>query len=132
MTSTPYCSTDQWAVRHGYDDWDKFAAAESWPSETQLEQFLIDATVVMNDLEHIATGTNITSTSHTERLEIICFNIANRMLDEMNARGSLGGQMFTTGAQNWSGADYMMTYERTFLLRLSKISGKRVRGKIVF
>jgi len=127
--TTPYCTKDQWAQRHGYADWSAFAALESYPDATQLQNILEDATEIMNDTEHIGClSSNITDSDYTARLERICFNMANRMLDEMNARGAMGGKMFTNGVMNWSQADYLMSHERAFLVRLSLVKGYRQIG----
>jgi len=90
---------------------------------------LEDATNILNDPEHINTSTNITTTRHLERLEKICFNMANRMLDIEQARGKQGGNF---GMQMWSQADFLMTYERSFLHTISLTENKRKVGKWVF
>jgi len=126
---TSYCSKDQWAVRMHYADWDTFAAAENWPTEDLLQETLEDATNIMNDTEHINTSINITSTRHLGRLERICFNMTNRMLDINHARGKAGGNF---GMQIWSQADFLMSFERTFLKTISRTENKRKVGKWVF
>lgn len=127
--ATPYCSKDQWAKRMNRTDWITFAAAEDWPTANVIQEALEDATNILNDPEHINTSTNITTTRHLERLERICFNMANRMLDIEHARGKQGGNF---GMQMWSQADFLMTYERSFLRTISLTENKRKVGKWVF
>jgi len=126
---TPYCSKDQWAVRMRYDNWDAFIAAENWPTADLLQETLEDATNIMNDTEHINTSSNITTIRHLGRLERICFNMTNRMLDIDQTRGQQGGSF---GIQPWSQADFLMTFERSFLKTISKTENKRKVGKWVF
>lgn len=126
--TTSYCSLDQWAVRRGYTNWATFSAAKSFPEEEMLEDFLEDATEIMNDMEHIGCGsTNITDTEYTPRLQRICYNMANRMLQTQNVTELQGGNL---GIQNWSQADFLMTYERTFLINIGIIKGHRSVGGV--
>lgn len=127
--TTPYCSKDQWAHRHGYADWAAFVAdGQTYPDPEQMDDVLEDATDIMNDSEHInCLSTNISDTDYTQRLERINFNMSNRMLDAMNGRGEA---QFSKGIQNWSQADYLMTFERAFLIQLGLRKGHRLAGNV--
>ena len=126
--TTPYCSKDQWAKRMNRTDWDTFAAAEDWPSADVLQEALEDATNIMNDEVHINTGgSNVTTSQYLERLEKICFDMTNRMLDIEQARGKQGGDF---GFQQWSQADYLMSYERSYLIQISLRLGTRGVGAV--
>jgi hypothetical protein len=127
----PYCTKDAWAVRKSsktqtYDNWADYTAAEDWPDANALDKALQDATEMMNDLTHINTSTNITDTRHTNRLEEICYNVANRNL------GVEGNEAMQGGIWIYSPGDKLNGYERDFLLKLSKVKSKRRVGKVVF
>lgn len=127
---TPYCSRDQWAVRKSsktqtYDDWDDYAAAESWPDQNALDEALQDATDIMNDSEHLnAKSINVTNTDYTPRLERICYNMSNRIL------GTEGNQAMQGGIWTYSPGDKLNRYERQFLLTTSIELGLRVIGAV--
>jgi hypothetical protein len=127
----PYCSKDQWAKRKSsktqtYDDWADYATAEDFPDANALDEALQDATNIMNDFKHINTASNITDTQHTSRLERICYNMANRML------GIEGNQAIQGGIWTYSPGDMLNSYERDFLVSLSRDKGTRLVGKVVF
>jgi len=126
MVITPYCSKDQWAVRKStktktFDDWDDYADEEDYPDANSLDDALADATAIMNDSEHINCGsTNVTTAAKLDRLERICYNMANRILSVELGRGMQGGDY------RFSPQDMLYTMERQFLLNTGFELGYRV------
>jgi hypothetical protein len=126
--ATPYCSRDQWAARFTtYANWAAFAAVENWPTEQEMQDALEDATNIMNDNQHIATNTNITDSNRTERLERICGAMATRMLGLQQQVWIRGGNF---DIQNWSAADFLISFERRYLIMLAVEKEKRYVGKV--
>lgn len=67
--------------------------------------------MIMNDSEHLnCKGTNITDAAYTDRLERICYNMANRILSVELGRGMAGGDF------RFSPQDMLYAMERRFLL----------------
>lgn len=124
---TPYCSTAQWAKRRGgYASFAAYTAAKGLiPDEDELQEVLEDATNIMNDLEHLATSSNITDTVYLERLERICYSMSLRILTQERNINLLGGQW------TWSPQDMMYKSERDFLRTLSKVKQYRRVGRLV-
>ena len=124
--TTPYCTRDQWAKRkssktQSYDDWADYADAEDYPDVNSLNEALEDATDIMNDSDHIGClATNITDTDYTDRLERICYNMANRIL------GVEGNQAMQGGIWTYSPGDMLNRYERNALINISIAKGYRV------
>jgi len=130
--TTSYADKDDWADSHGFADWAAFlTAGNTYPNATQLDAALKKATRILNNRMHLNCGTtNITDTTYLTDIKDYCLTITNRILDQQNARGSLGGLMFTQGMQNWSGADYLMSYERTDIEQISLALGFRLVGDV--
>lgn len=75
----------------------------------------------MNDTEHIGTlATDIVDTDYTDRLERICYNMANRIL------GVEGNQAMQGGIWTYSPQDFMNTRERNMLINLGIAKGFKV------
>lgn len=123
--TTPYCSKDQWAKKKStktkpFEDWDDYAAEEDFPDANSLDEVLEAATEIMNDSQHInCQTTNITSAFYTDRLERICYNMANRILDVELGRGMAGGDY------RFSPQDMLYAMERQQLLNIGFELGYR-------
>jgi len=125
--ATPYCSVNAWAKRRkGLATFDLYHAAYPAPTENELDEALEDATNIMNDLQHLAVSTNVTTAAYLGRLEKICYNVANRILTVESNMGLIGG------AWTWSPQDMMYSSERNELITITKITKRRLRGKVVF
>ena len=116
MAIIPYCSKDQWSVRKStkvkpFDNWEDYAAEEDYPDANSLDDALADATAIMNDSQHInCLSTNITDAAYIDRLERICYNMANRILSVELGRGMAGGDY------RFSPQDMLYSMERQQLL----------------
>lgn len=124
--TTPYCSRNQWAERKGYATWAAYVAAGyGEPTQQELDSALEDATDIMNDPEHInCKSTNITDTDYTQRLERICYNMANRIMDVERNRGRQGA-MFQFSPQ-----DFLFDKERKFLIQIALDKEYRYVGAV--
>ena len=81
----------------------------------------------MNDSQHLNVKTsNVTNANYTDRLERLCYDMANRLL------GVEGNQGMQGGIWTYSPQDKMNTMERSFLLTTSKSLKKRRIGSVVF
>ena len=79
----------------------------------------------MNDSEHLnCKSTNITDTDYTQRLERICYNMANRILDVERNRGREGA-MFRFSPQ-----DFLFDRERKVLIQIALDAGHRYVGAV--
>ena len=126
MTITPYCSKDEFAQGWGYATLVAFrAAGKNWPTDYMLDRNLEGATVIMNDNQHFGGVIEEADVDETDwvRIRNLCFNMSNRMMGTLNVLGQ-GGR----GIQQWSQADYMMSFERTFCFDIGTTTGNRILG----
>ena len=76
---------------------------------------------MINDSGHLnSKTTNITDAFYIDRLERICYNMANRIL------GVEGNQAMQGGIWTYSPQDFMNTMERNFLFNTGFELGYRV------
>ena len=123
MVTVSYCSKDQWAQRKARTDWDTYASENKYPDAEALQQFLVDTTVTINDLDHVGcTSTNITNTEYTEWLEALCYKMTNRSLMVELNQGAQAGQY------SFSPQDLMYNMERTNCWNIGTAEGYRSRG----
>lgn len=124
--TVPYCDKDKFAKRQNYVNWVAYVSdGNTAPGSTELEEALEDATDIMNDSDHInCKSNNITDTEYTQRLERMCYNMANRILDIERNRG-IKGAFFTFSPQ-----DFLYTRERSVLLNLGLAKGYRTIGGV--
>lgn len=75
----------------------------------------------MNDSQHLnCRRTNVTNADYTDRLEIICYNMACRILSVELGRAMAGGDY------RFSPQDFLYSMERNELLNTSIELGYRV------
>ena len=125
--TTSYADKDYWSGREKGLSWTNYHTAYPYPIAEELEEALEAATEIMNDTVHIGCGSsNVSSTAYVSRLKGINYDMANRILS-VKANRQNQGAVYMFSLQ-----DFLFTYERNFLIDISKVLGHKLVGKWVF
>ena len=121
--TTPYCDKDSWASKKGYANWDAYD--KDYPTEADLDDYLEEMTDIMNSDQYLDVEINVTTTRYVNVLRRICYNGAEYMRDEEEARS----QERVRAPKNY--VDYMRPSHRQLLIKIATFSeGTRVVGLV--
>lgn len=120
--TTPYCSKDEWAYKKGYANW--AAYDKSYPTATDLDDYLDEMTDIMNGDQYLNVTSNITTTRYVSILRRICYLGVNYMMQEEEAMA----QERTRTVRPF--VDYMRPSHRQLLRQIGARQGTRVYGGV--